>query len=168
LIRAGESGVGDGPLPEVKHPAATWTFRHFDNQRTGIGQIWESNNIGRAGIWRQDTELVAIGLVADVVQIARAETLGGRLLPFGEADDRQPPNIGLARPLEIEFVLQLADGVLGGEPEIECNLANARVLHALQHGCFLRLCGHCGQHASKRGGRDYFAFHGCTLFVLFR
>ena len=72
----------------------------------------------------QAVVLSAIEPAAVDGEFTSAQALCGRGLPLGKADDRQAPDVGLTAPLDVDFVIQLVDGVLGGKAEFELDLAD--------------------------------------------
>ena len=98
-------------MPEVDDAAADPVRRHVDDEGTG-GEVGERDVVGRGGVGSQDAELVVVTQVGDDLAVAGAEC-GLRPLPHGERHERQRPQVRLAGTLEIAFVVERLDRLVG-------------------------------------------------------
>jgi hypothetical protein len=117
----------------------------LDDQWPGAREIRKADDVRRGGIGHQQAEFVTVAVVQDQVGIPGPEHLLLFVLPLGKAHQRQRPEVGLCRPLEIHLVEKRLDGRLRWIAALELEPADAGV-GARQHGpgrcgvCRLCLC----------------------------
>jgi hypothetical protein len=85
-VGAGQSQVGDRPLPEVEDGAGDLSGRDVDDQGAGPRQVREAEEVRRGRVGREQAELVSVAHVEDQVAVLGAEDLLVLFLPLSEAD----------------------------------------------------------------------------------
>src|SRR5690242_5062469 len=101
-------------LPEVPHAAGIWSRWKINHNRAGAREIYKTDDIRRRGVGSQDAQFVAKRLIDDNVTVDCAKRLVVGALKGGDANERQAPDIRLARALEVQFIVKFCNRVFGG------------------------------------------------------
>ena len=125
LVGSGLAQIGDRLLPDVEHAAGGEPGRHLHHQRPLGGQIPEAEGVEGGDVGGEHPRLVLEGAIEQHVAIAHAHGFGLGVVEGLEAHRRQGPEVGLGGALQIEFVVELLGGGLGGVAVLQLQGAQA-------------------------------------------
>src|SRR5262249_37643876 len=135
------------------------------DQRSGLSDVWEANDIRCRCVGCENPELVGEGEVVDVIQIARAKHVLMLPLPFYHRHARECPKITLTSALEIQVVIKLLDRRIGWKAVDHLQLAEPRIYStrggkSLRNGQRGRQADQCSASQRGRGGEGRRAEQG--------
>src|SRR5262249_9530903 len=100
-------------LPHVQDHASQQALREFNRHWSALGEIGESNRVRRGVVRREDAELLVERRVRHELTVSHLEHCIVSTLPFEDADSGEPPQVRLAAPLKVHFVVELRDRLHG-------------------------------------------------------
>ena len=102
----------DFPLPHIMGSTTNLAFRHVHDPRL-LTEIDEHQRVRRSGIEGQPTQDVIVAIEENNLAVFGTERHVVGVLPLRHRDQRDCPDVGLARALEIDLVEQLVNGFVG-------------------------------------------------------
>jgi hypothetical protein len=125
-------------LPEVRDAARRVAGRELDDQRPGLDQVEEVQDVRRGRVRRDEPEPVPVAHVVHEVGARRAEDVVVLGTPLGIGDQRQRPQVRLTRHLVIELVEDQLDIPTRRQLTVEPDLAQTTRQRPSLHWRLLR------------------------------